>query len=182
METKSKSMMRERFDHLIEVHDEADRYEDVRDELFGAFSDEQIDSALAVICPRCCQMIPSNDKVGQYIGAISRVASEHSSIDSIEICSTCGNLEGLEQLLFGEPKAARRWFLWKLSIEDISALVHHVTVHREVVAMLKWQEENPDGEFSDYEKATDGYFSSIDSIGRMSVIHAGGSDSESVED
>lgn len=45
------------------------------------------------ICPRCSGFIPNNKTPGAYMGAISRRDNK------TEICSACGTMEALEDLL-----------------------------------------------------------------------------------
>ena len=49
------------------------------------------------ICPRCEGLIPSNAKHGQYMGAISRLTRGQDAHKPIEICSACGNDEGMQE-------------------------------------------------------------------------------------
>ena len=133
----NQNMMRNRFDELCELEGTAE----TRSELFGMFTDEELDEALALICPRCCQMIPTNQMVGEYVGALSRVIEQY-------ICSDCGNVEGLESMVLGKSKPIDRWFYRVLSLDDILILVNHIKIHREVAKMIVWQQENPDGDYS----------------------------------
>jgi hypothetical protein len=41
------------------------------------------------VCPRCVGFIPSNERPGEYMGAISRIDN------TTEICSECGTEEAL---------------------------------------------------------------------------------------
>jgi hypothetical protein len=51
-------------------------------------------------CPTCDGYIPSNEHVGEYMGAISRADNE------TEICSNCGEREALEDFA--------RWYIHEL--------------------------------------------------------------------
>ena len=59
-------------------------------------------------CPTCDGYIPSNERVGEYMGAISREDNE------TEICSDCGEREALEDFArwyiheLGEPNGASK--------------------------------------------------------------------------
>lgn len=46
-------------------------------------------------CPRCGGGIPSDEREGEYPGALSRVDNE------TEICSKCGRAEGMWQFFGG---------------------------------------------------------------------------------
>lgn len=41
------------------------------------------------LCPRCCGFIPSNERPGEYMGAISRIDN------ATEVCSACGTEEAI---------------------------------------------------------------------------------------
>lgn len=56
----------------------------------------------APICPRCGGYIPSNDRPGEYMGAISRVDRR------TEICSKCGRDEAMMDLR-GIPYDFAEW-------------------------------------------------------------------------
>lgn len=56
-----------------------------------------------IICPRCYGKVPSNDNPGAYIGALSRTDN------NTEICSRCGELEALEDLMWGSPLSQMDW-------------------------------------------------------------------------
>lgn len=57
------------------------------------------------ICPRCFNAIPNNDSPGAYIGALSRT-------DNLtEICSPCGELEALEDHMYGSPTPQEDWLI-----------------------------------------------------------------------
>jgi hypothetical protein len=59
-------------------------------------------------CPRCEKnLIPCNEKAGQYPGAMSRVLVDDRRI--IEICSLCGTDESLEEFFGGAPTPVRDW-------------------------------------------------------------------------
>lgn len=45
------------------------------------------------ICPRCFGWIPSNERPGEYIGALSRIDNK------TQICSACGNEEAILALV-----------------------------------------------------------------------------------
>jgi ribosomal protein S27AE len=47
-------------------------------------------------CPRCAGLIPSEEDAGKYAGALSRLDNK------TEICSRCGNIEAIENLVHGE--------------------------------------------------------------------------------
>lgn len=47
-------------------------------------------------CPRCDGLIPSEEDAGKYAGAISRLDNE------TEICSRCGHVEAIENIVYGE--------------------------------------------------------------------------------
>jgi len=47
-------------------------------------------------CPRCDGFIPNDKHAGEYMGAISRLDNE------TEICSKCGEVEALEDLVYGK--------------------------------------------------------------------------------
>lgn len=59
-------------------------------------------------CPRCEQnLIPSNEHPGEYPGAMSRIEVDGRYI--IEICSMCGEDEGLEAVLNGRYTPVADW-------------------------------------------------------------------------
>ena len=47
-------------------------------------------------CPRCDGFIPNDKDAGRYAGALSRLDNE------TEICSSCGEVEALEQMVYGK--------------------------------------------------------------------------------
>ena len=49
----------------------------------------------APTCPRCGGHIPNNEHPGAYPGALSRTDNK------TEICSDCGSMEAIDQLMFG---------------------------------------------------------------------------------
>lgn len=55
------------------------------------------------ICPRCGGYIPNNERPGEYPGALSRTDNE------TYVCSWCGELEAMEQLLLGAPMPKKQW-------------------------------------------------------------------------
>jgi len=58
-----------------------------------------------IICPRCLNGVPNNEEIGRYIGALSRT-------DNLtEICSSCGELEALEDLQWGSPRPQEDWLV-----------------------------------------------------------------------
>jgi ribosomal protein S27AE len=54
-------------------------------------------------CPRCGGGIPNDINIGAYPGALSRTDNK------TEICSECGVLEGLEQMVKGQPDPQDTW-------------------------------------------------------------------------
>lgn len=55
------------------------------------------------ICPRCGSAIPSNEKPGEYPGALSRV-------DNLtQICSQCGTEEAMEDVFGRGPTPFEDW-------------------------------------------------------------------------
>lgn len=54
-------------------------------------------------CPRCGGGIPNDINIGAYPGALSRTDNK------TEICSECGTLEALEQMLTGQPHSQDTW-------------------------------------------------------------------------
>lgn len=46
-------------------------------------------------CPRCDGFIPCDEHAGKYMGAISRLDN------ATEICSRCGQVEAMEQMVYG---------------------------------------------------------------------------------
>ena len=61
------------------------------------------------ICPRCEGLIPSNAQHGQYMGAISRLTRGQDAHKPIEICSACGNEEGLQEHFEGFATPVKDW-------------------------------------------------------------------------
>ena len=94
----------------------------------------------AYICPRCGGLIPSNDRWGEYPGAISRLTRAEDE-ESIEICSDCGTEEALidfsggfiessaEYPLMTESAVARRF--------DAIAIIER---HKEKMASFAFRE------------------------------------------
>jgi hypothetical protein len=52
------------------------------------------------ICPKCAGYIPNNKTPGAYMGAISRRDNK------TEICSACGTMEALEDLISSKKVGA----------------------------------------------------------------------------
>jgi len=46
-------------------------------------------------CPRCGGFIPNDEHAGEYMGALSRLDNR------TEICSKCGEIEALEDMVYG---------------------------------------------------------------------------------
>ena len=61
------------------------------------------------ICPRCEGLIPSNAQHGQYIGAISRLTRGQDAHKPIEVCSACGNEEGMQEHFEGFATPIKDW-------------------------------------------------------------------------
>ncbi len=56
------------------------------------------------MCPRCrVSLIPSNENWGLYVGAISRADNK------TEICSACGEDEGLKDFFEGGCEPVSAW-------------------------------------------------------------------------
>ena len=47
-------------------------------------------------CPRCDGFIPNDKDAGKYAGALSRLDNR------TEVCSRCGEIEALEQMMYGK--------------------------------------------------------------------------------
>ena len=47
-------------------------------------------------CPRCNGFIPNDIDAGKYAGALSRLDNR------TEVCSKCGEIEALEQMMYGK--------------------------------------------------------------------------------
>lgn len=54
------------------------------------------------VCPRCKGLVPNAERVGQYVGALSRV-SDH------EICSACGTDEAMRDFQGLQPIFPVAW-------------------------------------------------------------------------
>lgn len=61
------------------------------------------------ICPRCEGLIPSNEHHGQYMGAISRLTRGQDAHKPIEVCSTCGREEALQEHFEGFASPVKDW-------------------------------------------------------------------------
>ena len=61
------------------------------------------------ICPRCEGLIPSNAQHGQYVGAISRLTRGQDAHKPIEVCSACGNEEGMQEHFEGFATPVADW-------------------------------------------------------------------------
>ena len=61
------------------------------------------------ICPRCEGLIPSNEQYGQYMGAISRLTRGQDAHKPIEVCSACGNEEGMQEHFEGFSTPIKDW-------------------------------------------------------------------------
>lgn len=59
-----------------------------------------------LICPRCGHFVPTDERPGEYPGALSR----YTELGSIEVCSACGTDEAMLQF-----RAVR---------EDVQRIVH----------------------------------------------------------
>ena len=57
----------------------------------------------ATICPRCLGYIPSNERPGAYIGAMSRADN------ATMVCSACGTEEAMLDFANGEPTPIEQW-------------------------------------------------------------------------
>jgi len=60
------------------------------------------------VCPRCEGLIPSNEKHGQYMGAVSRLTRDADK-RSIEVCSDCGSEEALQEHFEGFASPIADW-------------------------------------------------------------------------
>lgn len=61
------------------------------------------------ICPRCLGPIPNKQNPGSYPGALSRT-------DNVtEICSGCGQMEALEDLIHGGHMPQLYWSIYEIS-------------------------------------------------------------------
>jgi len=56
-----------------------------------------------LVCPRCEGLIPNNSSPGAYPGALSRTDN------NTEICSRCGEMEALEDMMWGAPLSQVYW-------------------------------------------------------------------------
>jgi predicted RNA-binding Zn-ribbon protein involved in translation (DUF1610 family) len=83
------------------------------------------------ICPRCGGLIPSNDKYGEFIGAVSRHTRKRGELP-LEVCSACGTEEAMEQH-FGE-----------LTPREQYPIVNNVTIARrlEAISIIERHREN----------------------------------------
>lgn len=67
---------------------------------------KQIDKG---ICPRCEGLIPSNTDHGRYMGAISRLTRGQDAHKPIEVCSSCGSEEALQEHFDGFASPVQDW-------------------------------------------------------------------------
>lgn len=58
-----------------------------------------------LVCPRCENLVPNNGTPGAYPGALSRTDN------NTEICSKCGELEALEEMMYGLPLQQKHWII-----------------------------------------------------------------------
>jgi len=58
-----------------------------------------------LICPRCEGLVPNNGSPGAYPGALSRTDN------NTEICSRCGEMEALEEMMWGSPLPQTDWII-----------------------------------------------------------------------
>lgn len=65
-------------------------------------------SPLNPICPRCGGFIPSNERPGEYMGALSRTTCGPDD-EPVEVCSACGNEEGLQDFFEGGATPQDQW-------------------------------------------------------------------------
>lgn len=58
-----------------------------------------------LVCPRCEGLVPNNASPGAYPGALSRTDN------NTEICSRCGEMEALEEMMWGSPLSQVYWLI-----------------------------------------------------------------------
>jgi len=56
-----------------------------------------------ILCPRCEGPVPNSATPGAYIGALSRTDN------NTEICSRCGEIEAMEEMMWGSPLPQIDW-------------------------------------------------------------------------
>jgi hypothetical protein len=104
MVTVSADDLRTVLDLVVMVPDNSEELEDAVTRLTSAIRPvTDSPSAEHPVCPRCSGFIPSNERPGEYPGALSRADNK------TEICSACGTDEGMEQFLDGAPTPVSAW-------------------------------------------------------------------------
>ena len=81
--------------------------------------DTEMDDCTDGDCPICMNWIPTNDKKGEYPGAMSRFDRDED--EPTEICSACGTAEGFILFHLGDDDELRDamcedWGLWRAAV------------------------------------------------------------------
>jgi hypothetical protein len=108
---------------------------------FNRIHSKQIDMG---VCPRCEGLIPSNERYKQYMGAISRLTRNDQDGKGIEICSACGNEEGMQEHFEGFATPIKDW-----PIMTEGAIIRRSEAFS---ILLEWQQQIDDIEEDDGEE------------------------------
>ena len=63
----------------------------------------EVKKAINFVCPRCGGGVPTDERRGEYEGALSRIAD-------LEICSNCGDDEAMRDFFGQPPIGLGDWF------------------------------------------------------------------------